>query len=114
MFPVLEAAEIERVRRFGYLRSYGPGEALVRIGEAGLGLTIILAGKVDITLRGQYGRREHVITHDAGGFMGELAQLAGRPALADAHANGPVEALIIAPDKHRFREAQRDAGSERA
>jgi thioredoxin reductase (NADPH) len=101
MFPVLEPAEIERVRRFGYLRSYGPGEALVRIGEAGLGLTIILAGKVDITLRGQYGRREHVITHDAGGFMGELAQLAGRPALADAHANGPVEALIIAPDKLR-------------
>ena len=101
MFPVLEAAEIERVRRFGYLRSYGPGEALVRIGEAGLGLTIILAGKVDITLRGQYGRREHIITHEAGGFMGELAQLAGRPALADAHANGPVEALIIAPDKLR-------------
>src|SRR5215475_2067791 len=101
MFPVLEAAEIERMRRFGYLRSYGPGEALVRIGEAGLGLTIILAGKVDITLRGQYGRREHIITHDAGGFMGELAQLAGRPALADAHANGPVEALIIAPDKLR-------------
>src|SRR6516164_9659414 len=101
MFPVLEAAEIERVRRFGYLRSYGPGEALVRIGEAGLGLTIILDGKVDITLRGQYGRREHIITHDAGGFMGELAQLAGRPALADAHANGPVEALIIAPDKLR-------------
>jgi thioredoxin reductase (NADPH) len=101
MFPVLGAAEIERVRRFGYLRSYGPGEALVRIGEAGLGLTIILAGKVDITLRGQYGRREHIITHDAGGFMGELAQLAGRPALADAHANGPVDALIIAPDKLR-------------
>src|SRR6516164_3446607 len=101
MFPVLEAAEIERVRRFGYLRSYGPGEALVRIGEAGLGLTIILAGKVDITLRGQYGRREHIITHEAGGFMGELAQLAGRPALADAHANGPVEALIVAPDKLR-------------
>jgi thioredoxin reductase (NADPH) len=27
MFPVLETAEIERMRRFGYLRSYGPGEA---------------------------------------------------------------------------------------
>jgi thioredoxin reductase (NADPH) len=60
-----------------------------------------LVGRVDITLRGQSGRLGHIITHDAGGFMGELAQLAGRPSFADAHANGPVEALIIAPDKLR-------------
>ena len=33
--------------------------------------------------------------------MGELAQLAGRPALVDAHARGPVEALIISPDQLR-------------
>ncbi len=33
--------------------------------------------------------------------MGELAQLAGRPALVDAHARGPVEALIIPPDQLR-------------
>ena len=33
--------------------------------------------------------------------MGELAQLAGRPALVDAHAQGPVEALIIPPDQLR-------------
>ena len=49
MFPTLEPAEIERVRRFGKVRSYGVGEALARVGEVGLGLTIILAGKVDIT-----------------------------------------------------------------
>jgi hypothetical protein len=28
MFPVLEPQEIERVRRFGKVRSYGAGEAL--------------------------------------------------------------------------------------
>jgi len=33
--------------------------------------------------------------------MGELAQLAGRPALTDAHAQGLVEALIILPDRLR-------------
>jgi hypothetical protein len=31
----------------------------------------------------------------------ELAQLAGRPALVDAYAQGPVEALIISPDQLR-------------
>jgi thioredoxin reductase (NADPH) len=33
--------------------------------------------------------------------MGELAQLAGRPALADAIAKKPVQALIIAPERLR-------------
>jgi thioredoxin reductase (NADPH) len=101
MFPTLEPAEIERVRRFGKVRSYGVGEALARVGEVGLGLTIILAGKVDITQHDGSGRREPIVTHGAGAFMGELAQLAGRPALVDAHAQGPVEALIIPPDQLR-------------
>ena len=33
--------------------------------------------------------------------MGELAQLAGRPSLADAIATKPVQALIIAPERLR-------------
>src|SRR5712691_10700666 len=101
MFPVLEPAEIERVRRFGRVRTYGGGEALAKVGQVGLGLTIILAGNVDITQRDQSGRRTAIVTHGQGAFMGELAQLAGRPALVDAHAKEPVEALIIPPDQLR-------------
>src|SRR5947209_3874188 len=101
MFPVLEAAEIERVRRFGEVRCYGAGEALAKVGDVGHGLTIILAGKVDVTRHDQSGRRDPIVTHGSGGFMGELAQLAGRPALVDAYAQGPVEALIIPPDRLR-------------
>src|SRR2546428_11657300 len=84
MFPTLEPAEIERVRRFGKVRSYGAGEALARVGEVGLGLTVILAGKVDITQHDESGRREPIVTHGTGAFMGELEQLAGRPAPGDA------------------------------
>src|SRR6266850_3165027 len=101
MFPTLEPAEIERVRRFGEVRSYGAGEALAKVGKVGPGLVIILAGKVDITQHDESGRRELIVTHGPGAFMGELAQLAGRPALVDAHAQEPVEALIIPPDRLR-------------
>ena len=101
VFPTLEPADIERVRRFGEVRSYAAGEALVKVGDAGHGLTIILAGKVDITQHDQSGRRTPITTHEPGAFMGELAQLAGRPALVDAYAQGPVEALTIAPDRLR-------------
>jgi thioredoxin reductase (NADPH) len=101
MFPVLKPAEIERVRRFGKIRSYDAGEALAKVGEAGDGLKIILAGKVDVTQHRESGRQEPIVTHGPGAFMGELAQLAGRPALVDAHAMEPVDALIIPPDQLR-------------
>jgi thioredoxin reductase (NADPH) len=101
MFPVLEPAEAERVRRFGKVRSYGVGAALAKVGEVGLGLTIILAGKVNITQHDQSGRRTPIVSYGVGAFMGELAQLAGRPTLVDAHAQEPVEALIIPPDQLR-------------
>src|SRR5260370_6755526 len=88
MFPVLEKSEIERVRRFGVVRSYGVGEALAKVGEAAEGLTIILAGKVDVTQHDQSGRRVPIVMHRPRAFLGELAQLAGRPAPADAYALG--------------------------
>ena len=101
MFPILEPAEIERVRRFGKVRSYSVGEAIAMVGKVGPGLTIILAGNVDITQHDESGRRTAIVTHGPGAFMGELAQLAGRPALVDAHAQGPVNALIIPTDQLR-------------
>jgi thioredoxin reductase (NADPH) len=101
MFPVLEPLEIERVRRFGEVRSYGAGEALAKVGEKGHGLAVILAGTVEITQHDESGRRELIVTHRAGAFMGELAQLAGRPALVDAYAQTAVDALIIPPEQLR-------------
>ena len=82
MFPILEASEIERVRRFGEVRTFSEGEILARIGDVGRGLTIVLAGTIDVTRH--EGAHELIVTHGPGGFMGELAQLAGRPGLLDA------------------------------
>jgi thioredoxin reductase (NADPH) len=101
MFPVLAATEIGRLRRFGTLRSYGAGEALAEAGKVGPGLIVVLSGKVEISQRDSSGRRDSIITHGAGAFMGELAQLAGRPGFVDAYAQEPVEALIIPPEQLR-------------
>ena len=101
MFPVLEPFEIERVRRFGKVRSYEAGAALAKVGEVGLGLTIILAGQVEIARRDELGHSVPIVTYGLGSFMGELAQLSGRPTLIDAQARGPVEALVIPPDQLR-------------
>jgi thioredoxin reductase (NADPH) len=100
MFPELDPFEIERMRRFGEARNFAQGEAIFTAGQIGPGLVVILSGKVDI-VRHEFLRESLVVTHGPGQFLGELAQLAGRPALADAVAKNPVEALIIAPERLR-------------
>jgi len=101
MFPTLSPAEIERLQRFGELRDYAPGEALARVGEAGHGLTVILSGDVEVIGRDGTGEARAITTHRTGGFLGELAQLSGRPALVDAIAEGPVQGLRISPERLR-------------
>jgi thioredoxin reductase (NADPH) len=101
MFPTLDPSEIERVRRFGRHCAFGSGESLAKVGHVGSGLSIILSGEVDVIRYTPSGERAPIITHGPGAFLGELAQLAGRPALVDATARRPVEALIIATDQLR-------------
>ena len=101
LFPTLEPVEIERMRRFGEVRTYRAGEALARAGEKAPGLTIILSGKLEVTRRDEAGRSVLIVSHGPGEFTGELAQLAGRPTLVDAIATEPLEGLIIPPDRLR-------------
>jgi thioredoxin reductase (NADPH) len=102
MFPVLEPAEIDLLRRFGEPRSYRAGERLVTTGEVGPGMFIILAGEVVMTRRDELGRPQPIVTFGPGSFRGELAQLSDRPALVDGHAQGAVDVLVI--PSHRLRD----------
>jgi thioredoxin reductase (NADPH) len=100
MFLELAPAQIERLRRFGETRQYRDGEALFRPGDAGHGLSVVLSGGVEVSRR-QGADHVPIILHGPGNFVGELAQLSGRPALVDALAVGETEVLEIAPDRLR-------------
>ncbi len=101
MFPTLAPAEIERLRRFGELRSYDAGACIVRTGEVSPGFFLVLAGEAAIRQRDSMGHEQLIVTHGPGNFMGELAQLSGRPALVDATALSAVEAVVIRPQRLR-------------
>jgi thioredoxin reductase (NADPH) len=92
--------EMARLARFGEPRRYRAGEMIVRRGEVGPGLVLILSGRVEVT-RDDHGSGVHVVTHERGNFMGELAQLSGRPYLVDEKALTDVEAVAIPPDRLR-------------
>lgn len=101
MFPRLQAAEIDRLRRFGQVIQAQPGEALATSGVPSPGLFVILAGRVAISRRDAHNESQPIVEHAAGQFVGEIAQLSGRPSLVDVTAIGAVEALLIAPDRLR-------------
>jgi thioredoxin reductase (NADPH) len=101
ILPQLDATDIERARRFGEVRRFATGEALAAIGQVGIGLGIILSGRVDVYRYAAHGERQHFYAFGPGSFLGELAQLAGRPSFGDAVASEPVDALIFSPDRMR-------------
>ncbi|WP_407168433.1 FAD-dependent oxidoreductase [Bradyrhizobium sp. ORS 111] len=100
-FPTLTAHEIERMRRFGELRSYRDGEALFETGKPGPGMFVVLSGSVAITQRDGLGHVTPIIDQGEGQFLAEIGQLSGRAALVDGHADGDVETLLLPPDKLR-------------
>ncbi|HTL00455.1 MAG TPA: FAD-dependent oxidoreductase [Pseudomonadales bacterium] len=95
MFPTLSGADIGRLQRFGELRTYRAGTFAAQAGDVAPGLQVILKGEVLVAPHEEHMRDQPIVTHGAGGFMGELAQLSGRPSLVDATALTDVEALVV-------------------
>jgi thioredoxin reductase (NADPH) len=101
MFPILEPAEIDRLQRFGELRSYREGEQVISTGEISPGMFVVLDGEIAVTQRSPLGYEELIVTHGRGSFMGELNQLSGRPSLVDARALKAARATVIPPQNLR-------------
>jgi thioredoxin reductase (NADPH) len=101
MMLILEPAELERIRRFGEVRTFRDGESLFKAGEVSRGAVVVLAGQVDLLRHYGSGVVKNFMSQGAGAVLAEMASLIGRPALVSGIANGTVEALVIPPDQMR-------------
>src|SRR5471032_2401098 len=101
MFPHLDEHDIARLRRFGEVHTFADGMPIMKAGEVAQGLAFVLKGKIDVRQGGAASQLQSIVQHGPGGFLGELAQLSGRPALLDATADGEVEAIIVPPRRLR-------------
>jgi thioredoxin reductase (NADPH) len=101
MFPHLEEHDIARLRRFGESCHFPDGTFIMKAGEVAAGLAFVLKGAIDVRQGGAVSRGEPIVQHGPGNFLGELAQLSGRPALVDAIAKGDVEAIVLPPRRLR-------------
>jgi len=114
MFPVLTAAEIDRVRRFGDVRRFVPGELLCRVGKPSPGMYVILSGKLAVVSRDPLGRALPVGEYSQlvggtpeemeilpGEFLADLGTLTEKPSAIDVQAVEDVEAIVVPPDQIR-------------
>ena len=95
VFPVLDAADIARMRRFGETRRFRPGDLVVRAGQPTDGLMVVLKGHLRVSAPDK--PDQLIAIHAPGGIHGELAQLSGRPAFVDSRADDDLEVLVIPP-----------------
>ena len=101
MFPVLNESDIARIGRFGTVVQFACGAHLLTAGQASAGMYVVLKGLVSVTQRDGLGHVVPIVREGPGAFLGEIAQLSGRPALVDAIAEEASEALLVPPEQLR-------------
>ena len=100
-YPRFSTADIEKMMRFGMIEHWRSGDVMFRIGQPGLGMRVLLSGRARLSRRDGLGRSQTIVELGAGQFLGEVAQLTGKPALADGLALDDVDALMIPPQQIR-------------
>jgi thioredoxin reductase (NADPH) len=114
MFPVLTSGEIDRVRHYGEIRRFQPGELLARVGKPSPGMYVILSGRMAVVSRDPLGRTFPVAEFGRmiggtpeemeilpGEFVADLGTLTEKPSALDVQAIEEVEAIVIPPDRLR-------------
>ena len=96
LFANLEPKYIKGIAQISTERDFAAGDQLMRQGEDGIGLFIILSGKVKIEKTDTSGRQVELASNGPGDIMGELAVLDGAKRTATVTATEPTKCLVLA------------------
>src|SRR5947209_14398 len=96
-FPVLTAAQINRLRPGSKLRKVEPGEILFQPNDTGVPFFVLLSGSMEIVQPGLTGERP-IATHGPGEFTGEITMISGQRCLVRGRVTEPGEFLEVPGD----------------
>lgn len=100
-FPTFDEETLECVAELADAVNFAPGDVLIRQGQKDYPFYLITAGEVRIVEK--IGEHEnHVITHGAGHFTGDVDMLTGRAAVITAIANTPGRAYRMCAKRLRM------------
>jgi CRP/FNR family transcriptional regulator len=94
LFKGLSRRELQALSAGARERTFAPGETMVRQGDTGAGLFVVLDGKVRVFQQASGGTRE-LGTFGKGAVLGEVALLDDLPRSATMVAMEPTTALLI-------------------
>ena len=99
-FPILTVAQINRVRPGSKLREVKKGEVLFEPGDTNVPFFVLLSGSMEIVQPDLTGERP-LVTHEPGGFTGEMTMISGRRCLVRGRVTEPGEFLELSAENLR-------------
>jgi CRP/FNR family transcriptional regulator, cyclic AMP receptor protein len=113
LFEGLNPKYIKGLAGIATERSFKPGDSLMRQGESGIGLFIILSGKVRIEKVDTAGRKVEIAENGPGDILGEMAVFDGSPRSASVTATVETTSLVLASwEFNAFLKAHPEAALE--
>ncbi|WP_455382790.1 Crp/Fnr family transcriptional regulator [Salinispira pacifica] len=96
LFADLSTHNIRALAKSCTERTFAKGEVIVRQGNPGVGLFIIIRGKVKIVKQLDEDSQIEIATHGPGEVIGEMAVLDGAPRTANVVAEEETTCLVLA------------------
>jgi CRP-like cAMP-binding protein len=96
LFEKLDPRHIKAIAGIATERTYKAGDYLMKQGEDGIGLFMILSGTVRIEKTTPAGMKVEVARNGAGDVLGEMAVFDGAPRSASVVAESETTCLILA------------------
>jgi CRP/FNR family transcriptional regulator, cyclic AMP receptor protein len=94
-------------------REFAAGETIVRQGNPGVGLFVIVSGRVKVVKTNDAGRKMELATHGPGEVVGEMSVLDGANRTADVVAVEDATCLVLSAwDFRSFMEAHPEVALE--
>ena len=113
LFAALNPKHIKGIASICTERKFKPGDYLMKQGEAGIGLFIILTGKVKVEKTDASGRKVEIAENGPGDIMGEMAVFDGSPRSASVAAVEDTVCLVLASwEFNSFLKAHPEAALE--
>jgi HEAT repeat protein len=98
LFEGLDPEDLQRIAATSVERTFADGETLMREGDLGDELVVIVTGSVRVVRQEADGGERLIRRYEAGDHIGELAVLRERPRAATVLAEGELRGLVIGGD----------------
>jgi CRP/FNR family transcriptional regulator, cyclic AMP receptor protein len=113
LFSRLSQKYLTGIARSCVEREFDEGETIIRQGNPGVGLFVIVSGTVKVVKTNEAGKRMELATHGSGEVIGEMAVLDGANRTADVIAVEPTTCLVLSSwDFRSFMDAHPEVALE--